>query len=82
MINTSNFKNRRGYNDMKTQFKKNARYWKAVEFISLNDDPGSSGALDIDSVEDQVTVVLVSEVFEIKQKEVASDVIKVRKEQV
>jgi hypothetical protein len=51
-------------------------YVRGVEFVALNDDPG---VLDAKQVETTISVSVVSEVFEVPAKQVARDVVGVRK---
>lgn len=55
---------------------KRASYKHAIEHIALNDDPAE---LDPSNVFNQMTVVLVSEIFGVGSLEVADDVVAYRK---
>lgn len=53
-------------------------YRKAVEWIALNDDSGSSDAHNPEVVESLISVVLVADLFDVPQFNVALDVVKFR----
>lgn len=53
-------------------------YGDAVKWIAENDNPGGETALDVDMVHGYVTVGFVSDVFEVDQRVVATDVVRVR----
>lgn len=53
---------------------KSKKYLYAVEWIALNDNPGSVDATDTDALFGQVSVALISDVFSIPRTIVAKDV--------
>jgi hypothetical protein len=60
---------------------KRASYRKAVIWIALNDGSGDSWALEVGEVANQLTVVLVADLFGISADRVASDVVSYRQKQ-
>lgn len=50
-------------------------YMRGISFIALNDEPGSSEAMNVVHVRNQISVVLMAEVFKVPPKEIAMDVI-------
>ncbi|MCA9073038.1 MAG: hypothetical protein KDA84_29150 [Planctomycetaceae bacterium] len=57
----------------------NASYRYAVKWIALNDSWGDPEALDPESVQHQITVVLIADLFGVLREKVAQDVVKERK---
>lgn len=56
------------------------RYREAVEWIALNDEPDHYVVgTDLDEVAQQLTVVLVADVFDVDQDQVALDVVAYRR---
>jgi len=56
------------------------KYRALIDFIALNDDPGSPDSMDIDSIGGYVTVQMIRHVYKLKTEQVARDVLKKRKE--
>lgn len=57
---------------------KRASYREAIAWIALNDDPGASYSMVMSEVAEQLTVVLVADLFAKQPHHVATDVIKYR----
>jgi hypothetical protein len=54
-------------------------YKRGVEFIALNDDPGSSQAMEVEHVQHQISVITMSEILNKPAKQIAKDIVKYRK---
>ncbi len=56
------------------------KYMDAIEWIALNDDPGSQFALDWNEIKDQISIVLVADLFGVSNEIVAVAVCRYRKD--
>lgn len=59
---------------------KRASYGDAIDFIALNDSAGDYSAFSHYDVSGLVTVILISEIFQVSRDKVATDVIRARME--
>lgn len=57
---------------------KSPSYRFGVQWIAINDDPGSGDALDVESVRGMVSVLLIADLFGCDPLLVASDVVSER----
>lgn len=60
---------------------KRASYRAAIEWIALNDDPGSPDALNAEVVARYVSSVLIADIFGVEDAKVGVDVVRVRQQQ-
>ena len=55
---------------------KSKKYLKGIEWIAFNDEPEE---FDLEIISSMLTVVLLSEVFNISPEDIAQDILKYRK---
>lgn len=50
----------------------------AIEWIALNDDPGSSTAENLEAVSEMISVLLAADLFGVEPEKIAERVVKLR----